>query len=193
QTFGGANDLILAGDENDTIRSRSGDDTVIAGLGDDTVRANAGDDIVVGGSGDDDIAGNAGDDVLGGNAGDDTLRGNTGNDVLIDGLGSDLAIGGGGNDAFLYTEASLIGGVTGADSDVFRGGADSDTLFLVLTAETRATVEDQLVLGSTTQSFDAIGLETVSIENFVFLDSRAELTDLDIDGRLAEADLWGLV
>ncbi|MEM7237750.1 MAG: SGNH/GDSL hydrolase family protein, partial [Pseudomonadota bacterium] len=47
QTFGGANDLILAGDENDTIRSRSGDDTVIAGLGDDTVRANAGDDIVV--------------------------------------------------------------------------------------------------------------------------------------------------
>lgn len=193
QTFSGANDLILAGDENDTIRSRNGNDTVLSGLGDDTVRTNDGDDIVIAGGGDDDVGGGAGNDILGGNGGNDILRGSLGNDILIDGLGSDLSIGGRGNDAFLYTEASLIGGVTGADNDVFRGGQDDDTLFLVLTDETRALVEDELEDEAFVQNLDSIGVTTVSIESFVFLETRADLAELELDGRLDEADLWGLV
>ena len=57
-------DIVIATDESEIIRTRKGADTVDAG---------AGDDLVVSGHGDDVIDGGSGDDVLNGGKGNDTL------------------------------------------------------------------------------------------------------------------------
>ncbi|MEM8849185.1 MAG: SGNH/GDSL hydrolase family protein [Pseudomonadota bacterium] len=190
--LGRGDDLVLAGLGDDVVSLGRGDDIALAGLGDDLVFAGRGDDIVSGGSGDDRVFGGRGDDVLAGGEGDDLLKGGSGRDVLIDGLGSDVAFGGRGSDVFLYTEASLIGGTTGEDHDIFFGGRGRDTLVLALSDETRALVEDDLN-GGWFEHLDAIGVTTIGIERFVFVDSRLDLAEIDTAARLAEADLWGLV
>ncbi|MEM7643185.1 MAG: SGNH/GDSL hydrolase family protein [Pseudomonadota bacterium] len=190
--LGRGDDLVLAGLGDDTVSLGRGEDIALAGLGNDLVFAGLGDDIVSGGSGDDGLFGGRGDDVVAGGQGDDLLQGGQGRDVLIDGLGSDIAFGGRGQDVFLYTEASLIGGTTGEDHDVFLGGGGRDTLVLALTDETRASVEADLD-GGWFEHLDAIGVTTIGIERFVFVDDRQDLADIDTAARLAEADLWGLI
>jgi Ca2+-binding RTX toxin-like protein len=66
------------------------DDIIDAGDGNDTVLAGLGDDEVSGGDGDDSIDGGVGDDLLNGDAGNDTVVGGDGSDTVIGGTGDDL-------------------------------------------------------------------------------------------------------
>lgn len=192
QRFSHEDDLVLAGAGNDSLRLGGGDDVALGGQGRDFIRGQRGDDILSGGSGNDKLRGGSGDDVVGGGQGRDFLFGDAGDDVLIDGLGSDVVLGGRGNDAFLYTEASLIGGATGDDRDLFIGGTGHDTLYLALTDETRELVEADLS-GRYVERLADIGLTTIGIEQVVFVDDRTDLADVEADARIGEADLWGLV
>ncbi|MEM8649588.1 MAG: SGNH/GDSL hydrolase family protein [Pseudomonadota bacterium] len=192
QSFGRDDDFVIAGAGNDKLFLRAGDDTVLAGTGNDKVFGGRGEDLISGGSGNDKLFGGRNDDVLGGGEGNDKLFGGRGNDLLIDGLGSDTAFGGSGDDEFVFTEASLIGGVNGQDHDIFIGGRGEDTLFLALTEETRNLVEADLD-GGWFEYLGDIGVTAIGIENFVFVDSRLDLADAVSNGRVNEADLFGLV
>lgn len=183
---------VLGGAGDDRVVLTGSDGLALGGSGEDFVYAGSGDDIAAGGSGCDTVFGGRGNDIVAGNSGNDALSGGTGNDVLIDGLGSDVVSGGQGRDAFLMTEAALIGGTNGADSDILLGGAGFDTLYLVLSDATRAVVEGQLGTG-TKGAIAALGLVWRSVEDIIFLDDRADLAELDVAARLPEADLWGLV
>ncbi|MEM8658506.1 MAG: SGNH/GDSL hydrolase family protein, partial [Pseudomonadota bacterium] len=141
---GRGRDLVLSGDGDDQISTGGGRDIVFSGLGDDQASGQRGRDILAGGAGDDMMRGGFGADVVAGGTGDDKIYGGGNSDILIDGLGSDMAFGGAGADAFLFVEAELIGGTSGEDQDVFRGGTGTDTLVLALTEETRAAVEAEL-------------------------------------------------
>ncbi|MEL6555808.1 MAG: SGNH/GDSL hydrolase family protein [Cyanobacteria bacterium J06621_11] len=185
-----ADDLVLAGSGNDRVLLRGGDDVVLGGLGNDTVLAGLGDDIVSLGAGNDVGIGGSGNDVIAGGAGNDTLLGGRGHDVLIDGLGSDIVLGGGGDDVFVFSESDLIGGTGAIDRDVFLGGRGHDTLFLALSEATRQAVEgaDNLQTALT-----QLGISARSIETVEFIESAAELNTLQVNARIVEADLWGLI
>lgn len=196
-------DLVLAGAGDDRVTSKGGADIVLAGLGDDTVWSGPGRDIVAGGAGDDRLHGGAGADVLAGSDGDDMLFGGAGRDLLVDGLGHDLIRAGAGDDAILYVEAALLGGADAGDGGHFDGGhfdgghfdggGGFDTLYLALDDATRAAVEAELRAGHASQSLEAIGVTTRSIEAYVFVDPDDPAAGILTGARLAEADLWGFV
>ena len=192
-------DLGFGGAGDDLLFLRDGDDVAFGGLGDDRIHGLLGDDIASGGSGNDRVFGQAGSDVLAGNNGDDLLAGGADDDALIDGLGSDFAWGGAGDDAFFYTDAALIGGTTGQDSDTFVGGSGTDTLYLVVSDAERANAQAVIDAGITFNQFrfDDLGLRTHGIEQVVLLDSRAEFHNVTVSAglqnQLDEAEFWGLV
>jgi Ca2+-binding RTX toxin-like protein len=79
----------------------------------------AGNDTMTGGSGADMLFGQAGNDVLNGKGGTDLLFGGAGDDVLTGGDGDDQVFGEAGNDRMIWNP--------GDDSDLFEGGAGTDT------------------------------------------------------------------
>jgi VCBS repeat-containing protein len=91
----------------------SGEDVVHAGNGDDTVHGLGGADILYGGNGDDALFGGNGIDWLYGENGDDRLDGGAGDDFLIGGRGNDQMTGGSGRDTFVYFASK--GEVSGSD------------------------------------------------------------------------------
>ncbi len=111
-----ADDLILASDAGNEIRSKKGNDCVIGGSGNDELRGgsdndqlfgNGGndlilggnhDDLIYGGEGDDELRGGKGIDSIFGETGNDNLKGNNDNDALSCGDGIDIANGGRGTD-----------------------------------------------------------------------------------------------
>ncbi|MEB8389197.1 Hint domain-containing protein [Rhodobacteraceae bacterium KMM 6894] len=141
-------DVVEAGDGDDTVRGREGDDTLNGGDGDDSMRGDEGDDSLDGGAGDDTLRGDDGDNTLNGGEGDDSLIGGPGNDSIIGGDGQDTALGGGGDD-FIDTSAPVgspsdpnfplpddgFGTIVPEDPDVdndrdlVAGGAGNDTIF----------------------------------------------------------------
>ena len=124
-----ANDAILPGEvgNDDIIRAGDGNDTIIAGLGNDEVDAGNGNDSVNGNDGDDLINGMAGNDSVFGDTGNDTINGGDGNDEVVAGLGNDVVDGGAGNDALQGNEGNdQITGGTGNDS--ILGGDGDDTI-----------------------------------------------------------------
>ena len=82
--------------------------------------------------------------------------------------------------------------MNGQDHDIFIGGRGEDTLFLALSEETRNLVEADLD-GGWFEYLGDIGVTAIGIENFVFVDSRLDLADAVSNGRVNEADLFGLV
>lgn len=192
---GSNDDLVLASGGDDIVTLGKGDDVGLGGLGNDVVEGGRGDDILSGGSGKDELSGGTGDDVLAGGRGDDVLYGGIGNDVLIDGLGSDTLFGGNGDDIFLYAEPVLIGGAApSTDIDNFDGGNGDDTLYLAISAETKADMQACLDSGeSITDVLASAGICATNIENVEFLDSRMDLASIETDAPLHEADLWGFV
>ena len=141
----GAN-VIEGQDGDDTIDGLGGDDTILGGEGDDTIQGGQGSDDLQGGAGLDILGGGIGDDtlsggdeadVLSGDEGDDTLLGGDGGDTLIGGAGSDVVSGDAGNDvAFFSIRSDEIDAENGpASLDTYDGGADTDTLVIVYTAE----------------------------------------------------------
>ncbi len=111
-------DVINAGDGNDTVFGGGGDDTINAGSGQDRVEGGTGDDIIDGGDGNDRLFGDEGNDRITGGQGQDRLFGGDGDDTLIGGAGDDRVFGEDGDDA-------LVGG---PGNDWLRGG-EGDDLF----------------------------------------------------------------
>ena len=66
------NDLVIAGDGNNTVKSGGGDDWVYSGKGNDTVELGNGDDFASTGAGDDVLNGGDGADIMNGGKGYDT-------------------------------------------------------------------------------------------------------------------------
>ena len=194
-------DLFFAQGGNDLVFGGGGEDAIFGGDGRDFLLGGAESDILAGGEGNDIVFGGSDSDVLAGNGGNDRLTGGAGADALIDGLGSDRAFGGSGDDVFFYAEGSLIGGENGADRDIFFGGSGDDTLFLVVSEQSRASVEDDLSgIGESVPfllRFSDLGLITIGIENVVLLDSRADFDTVevsdDLQARLDEAEFFNLV
>mmetsp|Transcript_27829 Transcript_27829/g.51915 ORF Transcript_27829/g.51915 Transcript_27829/m.51915 type:complete len:1426 (+) Transcript_27829:158-4435(+) len=131
-------DAILPGQEgnDDIIIAGEGDDTVIAALDDDLVFAGDGDDIVDSSFGSDTLFGQDGDDYLDGREDDDYLRGGDGKDTIFGGDGNDLA-GGDDGDDFIATGSGddTASGNEGDDyidaftgNDEVSGDAGNDTL-----------------------------------------------------------------
>lgn len=186
-------DLVLSGKGDDRIATKAAEDVILAGGGNDGAAAGSGADIVVGGRGRDTLEGGGGADVLADGAGNDLCRGGRGADLLIDGSGLDTLGGGRGRDAFVFVDPTLRPAPTGEDGGLFLGGRNTDTLYLILDAATRSTVEAELASATGRQSLASIGVETRGIEDFVFLDAEDDLTTIRTGARLEEADLWGLI
>jgi len=109
----------MAGPDDDVVQAGDGNDTVLAGLGNDSVDAGDGADFVEGGAGNDSIDGGAGADLLYGGDGIDTINGGADSDTIFGDAGGDDLNGGLGNDV-------VYGG---ADSDLISGGGGTDELF----------------------------------------------------------------
>ncbi|SFC68507.1 Ca2+-binding protein, RTX toxin-related [Pseudooceanicola nitratireducens] len=131
--YGGqGNDVIMTGDDADSIRGGSGDDTINGGIDDDYIEGNRGKDSIIGGHGSDTIYGNSGDDWI--NAGDSTLLwGQSPDDDPVNPdpvpeNGRDLVYGGDGNDTIFGQDDddTLYGGV---GNDVIDGGIDDDEIY----------------------------------------------------------------
>jgi Ca2+-binding RTX toxin-like protein len=84
-----------------------------------TLFGGTGDDDLTGGSGNDQIFGQAGDDTLLGRGGFDQLFGGADDDTLTGGDADDQVFGEAGNDLMIWNP--------GDDTDLFEGGADTDT------------------------------------------------------------------
>jgi Ca2+-binding RTX toxin-like protein len=108
----GEQDVVLAGDGDDTVMGMDDSDAIFGGAGNDSLEGNDGGDAIDGGSGDDTLDGGAGRDILFGGDGDDSISG--GNDDPDD--GGDLLFGGLGDDTF-----TNIG-----QDEVITGGEDPD-------------------------------------------------------------------
>ncbi len=144
----GNDDIIRAGDGNDTVIASLGNDEVEAGDGNDLVNGNAGNDSLEGEAGNDTLRGDEGNDTLDGGLGDDSLAGGDNDDLITGGTGNDTVDGGTGNDTItsgapgtpdrtfpgLYTADPTPNDdrdsvVAGDGDDVVRTGDDADTVF----------------------------------------------------------------
>ena len=113
-------------------------DIIIAGDGDDTLYGDAGNDRLEGGYGNDVLLGGDGDDIIQDQGGDDNLQGGAGNDVIQAGNMSTLAIGnlilgGDGQDFVITTEdvSTTFGGlgndfILGAKTNLPPTGNEGD-------------------------------------------------------------------
>ena len=129
QYTGGAH-VVLGGTANNDI--------LIAGDGDDTLYGDGGNDRLEGGYGNDTLLGGAGDDIIQDMGGDDKLDGGDGNDVIqagnmaVGGVGN-LIFGGKGNDFIIMTEdfSTTFGGegddfILGAKTNLPSAGNEGD-------------------------------------------------------------------
>jgi Ca2+-binding RTX toxin-like protein len=190
---GSGSNLVLALAGNDAISLGDGADLAFGGSGEDVIRAGKGNDLVSGGSQNDLLKGQRGKDVLDGDESSDLVSGGRAGDVLIDGLGSDQSRGGGGADQFLFTEAELIGGNTGPDADLFKGGKGADTLWLALSHATARKLRDELTGPDPQEALAALGIEVRGVEEIRVVKDREGLAALDDEPWYQQADLWGLI
>lgn len=123
------NDAILFGEapNDDIIFAGNGNDTVIGGLASDLIYGGTGNDVIQGGSGNDLMEGQEGNDILFGGSGTDILIGGDGDDTLNGGAGVDELYGGADRDTFVGVNAGdhVDGKETGNDEDCLdlRGSA----------------------------------------------------------------------
>ncbi|MBB1499772.1 SGNH/GDSL hydrolase family protein [Paracoccus sp. MC1862] len=192
-TTGRGADLVLGLQGNDVISLGRGNDIAFGGSGRDSILAGHGNDLVSGGSGKDLLIGQQGRDVLAGGEGSDWIFGGQGRNVLIDGLGSDRCWGGDGADQFLFTQAELIGGTTGTDSDVFVGGSGIDTLWLVLGSDTARELGTDLTGCDPRAALAALDIRVMGIEEVRVIEGRDGLAALSGEAWYQQADIWGLV
>jgi len=113
-----ADDTLILGLGQDTVRGLAGDDTIRGGTDKDRLIGGGGADRLFGGSDRDSLKGGMGDDRLEGQGGNDTGYGEDGRDRLIGGGGADRLFGGNGRD--------ILAGDKG--DDTLRGDAGDDTL-----------------------------------------------------------------
>jgi Ca2+-binding RTX toxin-like protein len=139
-------DVIVSGEDKDTIFAASGEDVVFALDGNDNVNGGDGNDVLALGTGNDTAHGDDGIDFIFGEDGADLLfsdsgifavmTGNNGEDTITGGPGVDLALGNGGNDAVNGGAGfDIIAGSEGVDnldgssgSDMILGGDGNDVI-----------------------------------------------------------------
>lgn len=125
----GGDHIVIGGTEKDNI--------IVAGEGDDTVWGKGGNDTIEGGKGVDHLFGGDGDDIITDSGTDsgaaDVIHGDAGNDVINGGNGLDLIFGGSGNDFIFggvdsktYTAGEGNDFVRGADGLNFIAGNEGD-------------------------------------------------------------------
>ena len=135
------NDLVLAGDGDETLFGSPANDKIDGGLGNDELLGSNGNDQLYGNSGNDTLKGESGDDYLWGGTGNDRLFSGSENDYIWGGEGDDLLEGGAGNDILTGNEGidtfalntgkgvDLINDFEiGLDILEFRGGITSEHL-----------------------------------------------------------------
>lgn len=130
------NDIVMGGNEADTIYAFDGHDLVYGGAGRDVINGQGGSDSLFGNQDQDFISGDIGDDVLAGGRDSDILYGNQGADMLYGNLDHDYLFGGGGGDILWggYGDDVLFGGggddwlMGGIGNDWLVGGLGADTL-----------------------------------------------------------------
>ncbi|WP_349363819.1 MAG: DUF5801 repeats-in-toxin domain-containing protein [Roseitalea porphyridii] len=119
-TGGSGDDVLIGGDEANTLIGNDGDDLLAGRNGADLLEGGAGNDTLSGGGGSDTIHGGDGNDVINGGTNGDTLFGDAGDDEISGGAGGDTIDGGAGDD--------IIEGGSGGDN--IEGGAGNlDRLF----------------------------------------------------------------
>lgn len=198
-------DVINAGQGEDTVTGGNGDDSIAGGLDADLLSGNNGEDFIwggsendtisggdhadhlFGGSGDDSIDGDGGHDSLVGEGGRDTLSGGSGDDTLMGGHWKDVLYGGDGEDVLNGENGNdtieggagkdIVTGENGKDVFVFRSGdlIDVDDL-----SGTWAEKDAQL---DVVTDFE-IGNDKLDFSDFSGVDSLADLgaTSKTIDG-----------
>jgi Ca2+-binding RTX toxin-like protein len=113
--------MLNAGDGDDTVRSGSGKSQVFGGAGIDLLVGGAADDVIYGDAGHDRIFAGAGDDRVFGGLGDDWIAGFLGNDSLLKGEdGNDRISGGAGRDRLYGDAGTDIGYRDAADLLVYQ-------------------------------------------------------------------------
>jgi len=126
---GGEGSQVVAGDSADQwMVLGADDDTLRGGGGNDFVGSEGGDDVLYGDTGLDTVTGGIGNDALYGNQQDDVVYGNQGLDTLFGGQDADTVFGGQDGDVLYGNRASdVLYGQLG--SDTLFGGQDNDVLF----------------------------------------------------------------
>ncbi|NYT64580.1 heme peroxidase [Alcaligenaceae bacterium] len=123
--------LVYNGSDHVVIGGTQGDDILVAGDGDDTIWGWGGNDTIEAGYGVDQVFGGDGDDIITNKGTDigesDFLRGEGGNDAIHGGSGMALIFGNEGNDFLIAgPDGKTIMG--GRDDDFIRGGDGIDFL-----------------------------------------------------------------
>ncbi len=123
------NYLQYTGEDHVVMGGTAGNDIIVAGDGDDTIYGDGGNDRLEGGYGNDTILGGAGDDIIQDAQGDNKIDGGDGNDVISVGAMSTAAVGnlifgGAGKDFIITTED--ISTTFGGKGDDFILGAKTN-------------------------------------------------------------------
>jgi putative cell wall-binding protein len=111
------------GEEHIELHGTPENDLMRAGQGDDSLWGYEGDDRLEGGSGNDQLIGGPGNDLLTDTFGDDNLKGGLGNDVLSGGPGEDLYLPSHGDDFTIGGGDPVSTFFMGTGDDVHLGGA----------------------------------------------------------------------
>lgn len=175
---GGADVLALGNDGRDTFLLGGGEDIILGGSDNDVLLGAGGNDTMNGGSDKDRLFGMYGDDVMTGGGGDDTLRGGDGDDVMIAAGGQSVMLAGDGADTFVFVEGD-------SGTATMNGGDGTDTLYLVLGADTAADYDTDAA-----GTLAALGLTVTDVENVVVLN---DVDDLSGEAWFDDASAWGLI
>lgn len=124
----GGDDLIHAGEYDDTVYGGQGTDSISGGLDNDLIYGDSGADHIYGGSGQDTIYGGLSDDEIYGNNGLDKIFGEAGNDTLSGGWNDDTVYGGAGDDLIYAAYTKLYEEVEFRQFAELYGGEGEDTL-----------------------------------------------------------------
>jgi len=158
------NYIRYTGGEHIVLGGTNGNDILIAGEGDDTVWGDAGNDRIEGGDGNDQLRGGDGDDIITDAGGDDNIQGGDGNDVLHGGNGVNLIIGGFGND-FIVTGEDASEAIGGQGNDFILGSKANEQ---DMGNEGDDWIEKGTSDGAPGDNFDPLGNDPI-IGNDVFI------------------------
>ena len=181
---GAGDSVITAGDGGNSIATGAGSSTITAGNGQNIIATGAGDNVIIAGDGGNLIATGAGKNQVTSGAGDDTVSTAAGDDLIQAGGGSDIVSSFAGNDVLIYVAADNID-----FNDLYDGGADSDTLKLVLTREEwmrpdiQADVANYLAfIAANTGANGEDSSASFTFESFGLTASKMEALAVTVDG-----------
>ena len=125
---GTGNDLMIAGNGQNTMYGGEGSDFIVAGDGNNSIRGGTGKDTIYAGSGNDIVFGENGDDYIEVVGGENSISGGSGNDTIYAEGTKSKIYGDDGNDLItaVVEHSTILGGV-GDDSIHIEGSSNSIT------------------------------------------------------------------